>query len=81
MVPGRLLILVLPAVSLLPLKTNSWLSWFLPVIPATQEVKIRKSWFETSLGQKLTRAHLNHYAGHGGMCLIPNYVGDVRIVV
>jgi hypothetical protein len=34
--------------------------WLMPVIPATQEVKTRESWFEANPGQKLARSHFNH---------------------
>jgi hypothetical protein len=36
--------------------------WYTPVIPAMQEVKIRRIEFKSSPGKKLVRPHLNKQA-------------------
>jgi hypothetical protein len=37
----------------------------MPVIPATQEVEIRRIKFKIRPKQKINNTHLNKYAGHG----------------
>jgi hypothetical protein len=48
--------------SLLPKKVKGQVWWFMPVIPETLEVEIRRIMAQGQLGKELPRLHLNQQA-------------------